>query len=36
LLAAQSVGQPITANLVLGLIAVVGGIWIATTEAKTP
>jgi len=32
LLATQLVGEPITANLVLGLIAVFAGIWIATTE----
>ena len=33
LLATQLVGEPITLNLVLGLIAVFAGIWIATTEA---
>jgi drug/metabolite transporter (DMT)-like permease len=32
LLANQLVGEPITANLVLGLIAVFAGIWIATSE----
>lgn len=32
LLATQLVGEPITANLVLGLIAVFAGIWIATME----
>ena len=32
LLAHQLVGEPITANLVLGLIAVFAGIWIATSE----
>ena len=32
LLATQLVGEPITANLVIGLIAVFAGIWIATTE----
>lgn len=32
LLAAQLVGEPITVNLVAGLIAVFVGIWIATTE----
>jgi drug/metabolite transporter (DMT)-like permease len=32
LLATQLVGEPITANLVVGLIAVFAGIWIATTE----
>jgi drug/metabolite transporter (DMT)-like permease len=36
LLATQLVGEPITANLVLGLGAVFAGIWIATAEAKTP
>lgn len=33
LLASQLVGEPITPNLVLGLVAVFAGIWIATTEA---
>ena len=33
LLAQQLVGEPITLNLVLGLVAVFAGIWIATTEA---
>ena len=33
LLAHQLVGEPITANLVVGLLAVFAGIWIATTEA---
>ena len=32
LLAAQLVGEPITLNLVLGLVAVFAGIWIATSE----
>jgi drug/metabolite transporter (DMT)-like permease len=32
LLATQLVGEPITLNLVIGLIAVFIGIWIATTE----
>jgi drug/metabolite transporter (DMT)-like permease len=32
LLAAQLVGEPITANLIVGLIAVFAGIWIATAE----
>jgi drug/metabolite transporter (DMT)-like permease len=32
LLATQLVGEPITPNLVIGLIAVFSGIWIATTE----
>ncbi|WP_291846636.1 DMT family transporter [Bradyrhizobium sp.] len=35
LLATQLVGEPITANLVFGLIAVFAGIWIATSEAKS-
>ena len=34
LLAAQLVGEPITPNLVVGLVAVFAGIWIATSEAK--
>ena len=34
LLATQLVGEPITPNLVAGLVAVFAGIWIATTEAK--
>jgi drug/metabolite transporter (DMT)-like permease len=34
LLATQLVGEPITANLVVGLVAVFAGIWIATTEAR--
>jgi drug/metabolite transporter (DMT)-like permease len=33
LLATQLVGEPITLNLVLGLVAVFAGIWIATSEA---
>jgi drug/metabolite transporter (DMT)-like permease len=32
LLATQLVGEPITPNLIVGLIAVFAGIWIATTE----
>jgi drug/metabolite transporter (DMT)-like permease len=36
LLATQLVGEPITPNLVLGLIAVFAGIWIATSEGKNP
>ena len=36
LLATQLVGEPITPNLVLGLIAVFAGIWIATSEFKKP
>jgi hypothetical protein len=31
LLAKQLVGEPITPNLVLGLVAVFAGIWIATS-----
>jgi drug/metabolite transporter (DMT)-like permease len=34
LLATQLVGEPITANLVVGLVAVFAGIWIATTEGR--
>ena len=33
-LATLLVGEPITANLVVGLVAVFAGIWIATTEAQ--
>jgi drug/metabolite transporter (DMT)-like permease len=33
LLATQLVGEPITMNLVVGLIAVFAGIWIATTQS---
>jgi drug/metabolite transporter (DMT)-like permease len=33
LLATRLVGEPITPNLVVGLVAVFAGIWIATTEA---
>ncbi len=36
LLATQLVGEPITPNLVFGLVAVFTGIWIATTEIKKP
>ena len=35
LLATQLVGEPITPNLVAGLVAVFSGIWIATTEGKS-
>ncbi|PPQ17900.1 EamA family transporter [Bradyrhizobium sp. AC87j1] len=34
LLAALLIGEPITPNLLLGLVAVFAGIWIATSEAK--
>jgi drug/metabolite transporter (DMT)-like permease len=34
LLAALLIGEPITANLLAGLVAVFAGIWIATSEAK--
>jgi drug/metabolite transporter (DMT)-like permease len=34
LLATQLVGEPITLNLIVGLIAVFAGIWVATTETK--
>lgn len=36
LLATQLVGEPITANLVVGLVAVFAGIWIATSEVSKP
>jgi drug/metabolite transporter (DMT)-like permease len=36
LLATQLVGEPITPNLVAGLVAVFAGIWLATTEASKP
>ena len=36
LLAAQLVGEPITPNLVFGLVAVFAGIWIATSDAAKP
>jgi drug/metabolite transporter (DMT)-like permease len=36
LLDTQLVGEPITPNLVVGLIAVFAGIWIATSEIKKP
>jgi drug/metabolite transporter (DMT)-like permease len=36
LLASQLVDEPITANLLIGLSAVLCGIWIATTEARRP
>jgi drug/metabolite transporter (DMT)-like permease len=36
LLATQLVGEPITPNLVVGLVAVFAGIWIATTEIRKP
>ena len=35
LLATQLVGEPITLNLVVGLIAVFAGIWIATTQSRS-
>jgi drug/metabolite transporter (DMT)-like permease len=34
LLAGVLVGEPITPNLIIGLVAVFAGIWIATTEAR--
>lgn len=36
LVAAQLLDEPITPNLVLGLVAVLLGIWIATTERRSP
>jgi drug/metabolite transporter (DMT)-like permease len=35
LLASQLVGEPITPHLMIGLVAVFAGIWIATTESKS-
>ena len=35
-LATQLVGEPITPNLLVGLVAVFAGIWIATSEIKKP
>jgi drug/metabolite transporter (DMT)-like permease len=35
LLASRLVGEPVTLNLVLGLVAVFAGIWVATTEPRT-
>jgi drug/metabolite transporter (DMT)-like permease len=32
--ASRLAGEPITPNLIVGLAAVVTGIWIATTEKK--
>ena len=34
LLAAVLIGEPITLNLMIGLVAVLAGIWIATTQAR--
>jgi hypothetical protein len=34
-LANQIVVEPITLNLVIGLVAVFAGIWLATTEPRT-
>ena len=34
LLAHQLIGEPITLNLIVGLLAVFAGIWIATTETQ--
>jgi len=36
LLAQQLVGEPITLDLLLGLVAVFAGIWIATTDGAKP
>ena len=36
LLATQLVGEPITPNLVAGLVAVFAGIWIAASEVTKP
>jgi drug/metabolite transporter (DMT)-like permease len=35
LLANQLVGEPITANLLVGLVAVLAGIWLATTQKRS-
>lgn len=34
LLATALIGEPITLNLIVGLVAVFGGIWVATTEVR--
>ena len=34
LLAALLIGEPITPNLLIGLVAVFAGIWIATSQPK--
>jgi drug/metabolite transporter (DMT)-like permease len=34
LLASQLVGEPVTLNLVIGLVAVFAGIWVATTQPR--
>jgi drug/metabolite transporter (DMT)-like permease len=36
LLAAISLGEPITLPLIVGLVAVFAGLWIATTDSKAP
>jgi len=36
LLAQQLVGEPLTVDLLLGLVAVFAGIWIATTTSAQP
>ena len=36
LLAERLVGEPLTLDLLLGLVAVFAGIWIATTEKARP
>jgi hypothetical protein len=36
LLGTQLVGEPITLNLIFGMVAVFAGIWIATTEPRKP
>ncbi len=36
LLAAWLVDEPITLNLIVGLVAVFVGIWVATTESPNP
>ncbi len=34
LLADRLIGEPITPNLIAGLVVVVAGIWVATTERR--
>ena len=36
LLASWLVDEPITLNLIVGLVAVFAGIWVATTESPSP
>jgi drug/metabolite transporter (DMT)-like permease len=34
ILAAVVIGEPVGLNLILGVIAILGGIWIATSEPR--